>query len=65
MKYHMAMCGASRTTKKISLLSTHYRHLVQVLDYRRNIPLLADWSDELVYNKGCTPDVLFFTDGKP
>jgi hypothetical protein len=48
-----------------SLLSPHYRRLVQVLDYRRIIPLLADWSDELVYNTGCTPDVIFFTDGKP
>jgi hypothetical protein len=51
--------------KMFSLLSLHYRRLVQVLDYRRIIPLLADWSDELVYNTGCTPDVIFFTDGKP
>ena len=51
--------------KIFSLLSLHYRRLVQVLDYRRIIPLLADWSDELVYNTGCTPDVIFFTDGKP
>ncbi len=52
--------------KIFSLLSLHYRRLVQVLDYRRILPLLADWSDELVYNTdGCTPDVLFFTDGKP
>jgi hypothetical protein len=51
--------------KIFSLLSLHYRQLVQVLNYGRILPLLADWSDELVYNTGCTPDVLFFTDGKP
>ncbi len=39
-------------------------HLVQVLDYRRIILLLADWSDEIVWNSGCCEDVLFFTDGK-
>jgi hypothetical protein len=29
------------------------------------IPLLVDWSDELLYNTGCSPDFLFFTYGKP
>jgi hypothetical protein len=48
-----------------SLLARHYRRVVQVLDYRRIIPLLAEWSDEMVINTGCTPDVIFFTDGKP
>lgn len=36
-----------------------------MLDYRRIIPLLADWSDEIVWHSGCCEDVLFFTDGKP
>jgi hypothetical protein len=48
-----------------SLLSQHYRRLVQVLDYRRIIPLLEEWSDSMVHNTGCSPDVLFFSDGKP
>jgi hypothetical protein len=51
--------------KIFSLLAHHYRRLVQVLDYRRIIPLLADWSDEMVFNTGCSNDVIFFTDGKP
>jgi hypothetical protein len=66
---HEVQCGhvwCIKIYRKIfSLLSIHNRQLVQVLDYRRLIPLLADWSDELVYNTGCTPYVLFFTDGKP
>jgi hypothetical protein len=52
-------------SKKISLLAQHYRRLVQVLDYRRIIPLLAVWSDEKGFNTGCSLDVIFFTDGKP
>jgi hypothetical protein len=51
--------------KIFSLLSLHHSQLVQVLDYKKILPLLADWSDELVYYTACTPDVLFFTDGKP
>jgi hypothetical protein len=51
--------------KIFSLLAHHYRRLVQVLDYRRIIPLLAFWSDEMVFNTGCSLDVIFFTDGKP
>jgi hypothetical protein len=34
-------------------------------DCRRIIPLLAVWSDEMVFNTGCSLDVIFFTDGKP
>jgi hypothetical protein len=45
--------------KIFSLLAHHYRRLVQVLDYRRIIPLLADWSDEMVFNTGCSNDVIF------
>jgi len=48
-----------------SLLSQHYRKLVQVLDYRRIIPLLEEWSESMVHNTGCSPDVLFFSNGKP
>jgi hypothetical protein len=48
-----------------SLLVQHYRRLVQVIDYRRIIPLLEEWSDSMVLYTGCCPDVLFFTDGKP
>jgi hypothetical protein len=48
-----------------SLFARNYRKLVQVLDYRRIIPLLAEWSDNMVAYTGCCPDVLFFTDGKP
>ena len=48
-----------------NLLSLHYRRLVQVIDYVRIIPLLADWSDQMVWHMGCSPDVLFFADGKP
>jgi len=29
------------------------------------MPLLEDWSTEMVHYTGCCPDVLFFTDGKP
>jgi hypothetical protein len=47
------------------LLCIHYRRLVQVIDYRRIMPLLEDWSDTMVLYCGCCPDVLFFTDGKP
>jgi hypothetical protein len=45
-----------------SLISQHYRRLVQVLDYRRIIPLLEEWSDTMVLYSGCSRDVLF---GKP
>jgi len=48
-----------------SLISQHYRRLVQVLDYHRIIPLLEEWSDTMVLYSGCCRDVLFFTDGKP
>jgi len=48
-----------------SLLGRLYRKLVQVLDYRRIIPLLEDWSFTMVQYTGCCRDVLFFTDGKP
>ena len=48
-----------------SLISQHYRRLVQVLDYHRIIPLLEEWSDTMVLFSGCCGDVLFFTDGKP
>jgi hypothetical protein len=51
--------------KIFKLLASHYRRCVQVIDYRRIIPLLADWSDEVVWHSGCSRDVLFFTDGKP
>jgi hypothetical protein len=34
------------------------------LDYRRIIPLLAEWSDQMELNTRCTPDVIFFTNGK-
>jgi len=49
----------------LSLISQHYRRLVQVLDYHRIIPLLKEWSDTMVLYSGCCRDVLFFTDGKP
>jgi hypothetical protein len=42
-----------------SLLAEHYRRLVQVLDYRRIISLLADWSDEMVWNSGYSLDLSF------
>jgi hypothetical protein len=48
-----------------SLLSHHYRRLVQVIDYCRILPSLEDWSNTMVLCTGCCPDVLFFTDGKP
>ncbi len=48
-----------------SLLIQHYRWLVQVLDYRRIIPLLEEWRDSMVMYTGCCRDVLYFTDGKP
>ncbi len=53
------------TVKIFSLLAHHYGRLVQVLDYQRIIPLLDFWSDEMVFNTGCSLDVIFFTDGKP
>jgi hypothetical protein len=48
-----------------SLVSRYYRRLVQVLDYRLILPLLSEWSDNMVAYTGCCPKVLFFTDGKP
>jgi hypothetical protein len=39
--------------------------LVQVIDYHPIMPLLEDWSTEMVHYSGCCLDVLFFTDGKP
>ena len=48
-----------------SLLASHYRRLVQVIDYRRILPLLEEWSADMVEYTGCCPDVIFFTDGKP
>jgi hypothetical protein len=36
-----------------------------VLDYRRIIPWLDEWSDSMVLNTHCSPDALFFSDGKP
>jgi hypothetical protein len=47
------------------LLAPHYHRCVQVIDYQCIIPLLQEWSDEMVHYSGCMPDVLFFTDGKP
>jgi len=49
----------------LQLIAHHYQKLVQVIDYRRIMPLLEDWSTEMVHYSGCCPDVLFFTDGKP
>jgi len=31
-----------------------------VIDYQGIIPLLEEWSDEMVHYSGCMPDVLFF-----
>jgi hypothetical protein len=42
------------------LLALHYRRCVQVIDYQGIIPLLEEWSDEMVHYSGCMPDVLFF-----
>ncbi len=47
------------------LLSQHYQKLVQVIDYCRILPLLEDWSADMEHFSGCSPDILFFTDGKP
>ncbi len=61
-----ATCGVLKSTVNFSnLLSLHYWRLVQVIDYRRILPLLADWSDQMVWHMGCSPDMLFFADGKP
>jgi hypothetical protein len=57
--------GALKHCQIFSLLAQHYRRLVQVLDYRRINPLLADWSDEMVFNTVCSLDVIFFTGSKP
>jgi len=48
-----------------SIVSQHYRRCVQVIDYRRIVPLLEEWSDQLVWHCDSSSDVLFFTDGKP
>jgi hypothetical protein len=45
--------------KIFKLLALHNRQCVQVIDYCRIIPLLADWSDEVVWHSGCSQDVLF------
>ncbi len=47
-----------------SLLAWYYRCCVQVLDYHRILPLLSDWSDQIVFHSNCSHDVLFFTDDK-
>jgi hypothetical protein len=47
------------------LVAQNYRRCVTVIDYRRILPLLSDWSDEIVWHSGCDQDVLFFTNGKP
>jgi hypothetical protein len=47
------------------LLAQHYRRCVQVIGYRRILPLLSNCSDEIVWHSGCDQDVLFFTNGKP
>jgi len=47
------------------LLVIYCRKVVQVLNYRRIVPLLESWSDDMVHFNGCSQDVLFFTDGKP
>ena len=47
------------------LVAQHYRRCVQVIDYRRILPLLSNRSDEIVWHSVCDQDVLFFTDGKP
>jgi hypothetical protein len=64
---HAVHCGhvwCIKIYRKIfSLLSLHYRWLVRVLDYRRILLLLADRSDELVYNTGCTLDDFFSLTG--
>jgi hypothetical protein len=47
------------------LAAQHCHRCVQVIDYRRILPLLSNWSGEIVWHSGCDQDVLFFTDGKP
>jgi hypothetical protein len=42
-----------------SLLSHHYRRLVQVIDYARILPSLEEWSNTMVLCTGCCPDILF------
>jgi len=41
------------------LLADNYCRLVQVIDYRRILPLLEEWSTEMEHYSGCMPDVLF------
>jgi hypothetical protein len=48
-----------------SIVSQHYRRCVQVIDYRRIVPLLEEWSDQHVWHCNSSHDILFFTDGKP
>jgi hypothetical protein len=57
--------GVSRFIMLFFLLSQHYRRLVQVLDFHQIIQLLEEWSASMEVYTGCSPDVLFFTDGKP
>ncbi len=47
------------------LLAQHYRKLVQIIDFQQIIPLLEEWSADMVHFCECSPDILFFTDGKP
>jgi hypothetical protein len=46
------------------LPAQHFWRCVQVIYYRRILPLLSNWSDEIVWHSCCDQDVLFFTDGK-
>jgi hypothetical protein len=36
-----------------------------IIDYRRIVPLLEEWSDQHVWHCNSSRDILFFTDGKP
>ena len=46
-------------------LKDNYQVCVQVIDYRRILPKLGDWSNQMWAYCGCSRDTLFFTDGKP
>ncbi len=47
------------------VVAQHYCRCVQVIDYRSILLLLLNWSDEIVWHRGCDQDVLFMTNGKP
>mmetsp|Transcript_27674 Transcript_27674/g.39584 ORF Transcript_27674/g.39584 Transcript_27674/m.39584 type:complete len:148 (+) Transcript_27674:236-679(+) len=48
-----------------ALVAQHYRRCVKVIDYRRVVSLLGDWTEALQAHTGCSLDVLYFADGKP